>query len=436
MNAWTERAPIESVAPILAAARAAGRVADDDTALVFHDLDRMRDRIGELRGAFPAGALHAVAVKANPLVEVLRHCVEAGAGLECASMEEVALSLAAGCPPDQVVFDSPAKTPQELAHALDLGVVLNLDNFEELARVARLRAAMPECAATVGLRINPMVGTGSISMTSVAGRLSKFGVPILGHESDVVQAFADHPWLEGLHVHVGSQGCGTELLAKGIERALAIRAQIEAELGAGRVKWIDGGGGLPVQYLQGDTPPSLEEYAKVLRRDASGLWGPGAPRLLTEFGRAIQAGCGWAISRVEYVKQEGEDRMAVIHLGADFLMRRVYRPEDWKHEFVVLDADGHPKSGPTRAWSLAGPLCFGGDIVLRDAPLPDPAVGDLVLVRDVGAYTMSMWSRHCSRGLPKVLGYRSGVGGDPQLSLLRRREGPQDVVRFWSAEGC
>ena len=70
----------------------------------------MRSRIAQLQSAFPKGTLHALAIKANPLVEVLREAVNAGAGLEAASIEEVHLALAADCPPERIVFDSPAKT--------------------------------------------------------------------------------------------------------------------------------------------------------------------------------------------------------------------------------------------------------------------------------------------------------------------------------------
>jgi diaminopimelate decarboxylase len=80
--------------------------------------------------------------------------------------------------------------------------------------------------------------------------------------------------------------------------------------------------------------------------------------------------------------------------------------------------------------SVAGPLCFAGDVLARDVLLPPVDEGDWIVIRDVGAYTLSMWSRHCSRGIPAVIGY------DPQrtqpMRLLRRGETPDDVVRYWS----
>jgi len=148
---------------------------------------------------------------------------------------------------------------------------------------------------------------------------------------------------------------------------------------------------------------------------------------MTEFGRAVQANCGLAVSRVEYVKPS--QRMAVIHLGADLLLRPVYRPEEWAHEFFVLDRHGKPKSGATRPLTLAGPLCFAGDIIARDVSLPPVEQGDWIVIRDVGAYTLSMWSRHCSRGMPPIVGYDPGP--PESVNILRHAETPSDIARFW-----
>jgi diaminopimelate decarboxylase len=80
--------------------------------------------------------------------------------------------------------------------------------------------------------------------------------------------------------------------------------------------------------------------------------------------------------------------------------------------------------------TIVGPLCFAGDIVGREIPLPPVEPGDWIVIRDVGAYTLSMWSRHCSRGIPAVIGY-DPQGGE-SCRVLRRAETPEDVVRFWS----
>lgn len=430
----TDRLAPETMARAFREARSRGM--DVEPAVLFHDLGRMRARLVRLSGAFPPGTLHAVAIKANPLVEVLRAAVSCGAGLEAASLEEVRLALAAGCPPDRIVYDSPAKTREEIAEALATGVRINADGLDELERIADLvrprPTAGPDAAARkaaaaghIGLRINPQVGHGGIALTSVAGRRSKFGVPLEQAEA-VRAAFARHPWLTGLHVHVGSQGCALEQMVEGIRRVEALRQEIRGELGPSAAPVMDIGGGLPVAYRGEDRPPTLEQYVAALRRDVPTLFDDGT-LLITELGRWVQAGCGFAVSRVEYVKEGPGGRTAILHLGADFLLRRAYHPDDWHHDFVALGPDATPKERPRSPCTLAGPLCFGGDVLARDLPLPQLSPGDLVLIRDTGAYTLSMWSRHCSRGIPAVL----GVDAD-DIRVLRERERPEDIVAFWS----
>lgn len=423
MTAWGERISAETAAKLWRLASEAALL-EKQKSVVFHDLEQMRSRIGHLHAEFPANTLHALAIKANPLVEVLRAALGAGAGCEAASQEEVHLALAAGCPAENIVFDSPAKTVAELAEALQLGLCLNLDNFDELERVARLIAETPS-TSTIGLRVNPEVGIGTISTTSVASRQSKFGLSLSRHRERIVAAFARYPWLTGLHIHVGSQGCNLELLVEAARRVLALRREIEDQLGEGRITTLDLGGGLPVAYRDTDTPPTLREYLGQLREHAAELFDPNL-RLITEFGRSLQAGCGVALSRVEYVK----DSLIVIHLGADMFLRPVYNPQDWHHEFAVCTGDGQLKTGPTQPTTIGGPLCFGGDILARDISLPPIEPGDWIIIRDVGGYTLGMWSRHCSRGLPLVLGYDSAAASP--FRILRAAETPADVVRFWS----
>lgn len=426
MDVFNRRISLDEAAAMVQAARSLNLI-EGNSSVIFHDLDLMRSRIGSLRSAFPGNTLHAVAIKANPVLEILREIVRARVGLEAASIEEVELALAAGCLAERVVFDSPAKSVDEIAQAMRLGVYLNADNFDELYRIGR---AHESCGSksSIGLRINSMVGGGTIQQTSVSQSNSKFGVPLLSDRQRILDAFATHPWLNGLHVHVGSQGCQLPLLVEAVARIAALRREIMEKTGR-NVPHVDIGGGLATVYRTGAAAPTPEEYRNRIQQHAPELFASDV-QLMTEFGRTIQANCGLAISRVEYVK--AEQQLAVIHLGADFLLRPVYRPDDWNHEFFVLDHHGLPKSGRLTPVTIAGPLCFAGDLVAKEVLLPPVAIGDWIVVRDVGAYTLSMWSRHCSRGIPVVLGY------DPQrsdtLRVLRRRETPADVVRFWSVE--
>ncbi|EFL50492.1 Orn/DAP/Arg decarboxylase 2 [Solidesulfovibrio fructosivorans JJ]] len=402
---------------------AAGMIREADTAVVFHDLDMLERRLGEVTTAFGPAALAAAAIKANPLPPVLAFLAGLGAGAEAASLPEVRLALDAGFTAGRIVFDSPAKTFEELRLAVSLGLNVNADNLDEVERLGTVGASLGR-APRAGLRVNPQVGLGRIKATSVAGVYSKFGVPLADREA-ILAAFARCPWLEGLHVHIGSQGCSLDMLVAGVGAIYDLALEINARLGARRVRRFDLGGGLPVAYRDTDDPPTPGVYAAALAERCPGLFS-GQFDLVTEFGRFLHAPCGLAVSRVEYVKRQPGHNTAVLHLGADMFVRECYNPELWTHGVTLLSPDGREKGGERGTWHLAGPLCFSGDFPIRQARLPDVAPGDLVAIHDVGAYTLAMWSRYNSRQMPRILGYRQG-----RFNVLREREEPEDLVRFW-----
>ncbi len=409
-----------------------GMIREEDTALIFYDLSWLQGRIRELLSLFPEETLHAIAVKANPLVKVLKIIQNAGMGLEAASLPELCLAQKAGVTAGRIVYDSPAKSRKELEYALQAGVHINADSLAELNRIDEQLRNLP-LTGTIGVRINPQVGTGSISMLSVAGEYSKFGVPIKQQRKALLSAFLRYDWLSGVHLHVGSQGCELELITRGIETvyefALEANRLLESEGKGRRITIFDIGGGMPVAYHAGEQRPAMAEYAALLKKRLPGLF-DGSFRVITEFGRWLFAHSGWTASRVEYVKRDEKMNTLIIHVGADLLLRRCYRPEEWHHEIAVADRSGRLKRGRDRKpFTIAGPLCFAGDIIAREITLPPVEEGDYILIQDTGAYTLSMWSLYNSRQIPRVLGY---YDEGQRFELLRERESLEQIADFWA----
>ena len=407
-----------------------GQAPETDKAWLVYDKNRLLGRLQDAQESFPKNAIHAVAVKANPVVNVLSELVASGAGLECASIEEVHIALAAGAEGRSIVFDSPAKTAEEIEFALLHGITLNLDNLQEVELVAKILKDI-KSNSWVGVRVNPAVGEGKIAATSVSGIRSRFGFACSMSNQEQVQELAElfgqYSWLCGIHVHVGSQGCSVQQLAAGASAAVELALHVEEHTGRS-LRFIDIGGGLSVQYGAEDTPVTFQEYGLLLREQVATLF-ENHWCIYTEFGRAIQANAGVVFSRVEYTKHVAGQDVGVLHVGADMFMRPVYAPQDWRHEFWVFDSAGQPKQGPDQKTALVGPLCFGGDVLCAEVNLPTLEAGDYVAVRDAGAYTMALWSRHCNRGMPAVLLWDATQGA---MTIARRRETPQDMAQFWS----
>jgi diaminopimelate decarboxylase len=405
------------------------------------DVTGIRESAAALRAAFAeVGApgttpvLHAFAVKAAALVPVLRLLAEEGLGCEVASQGELALARAAGVPAARTLLDSPAKTHGELREALALGIAVNADNPQELARLDALVGAAPT-GSTFGLRVNPQVGGGSIDALSTATETSKFGVALrdAGAREWVVRAFLDRPWLTRLHAHAGSQGLPLELMAAGVREIYELAEEINERIGAaaGRRRQIDTldiGGGLPVSFGS-DEPPAFGDYARLLRTTVPGLF-DGRYGLVTEFGRSLLAKSGLVLARVEYAKSAGGRPIAVTHAGAQLATRTVFAPGSWPVRVVAYDAKGHPKTGPAIAQDVAGPCCFAGDLVAENRPLPLFEAGDLAALLDTGAYYFSHHFAYNSLPRPAVYGFAAdpAAPGDVRFALVRAQQTVADIV--------
>ncbi|MDX3096701.1 diaminopimelate decarboxylase [Streptomyces sp. ME01-24h] len=413
----------------LRAAVQRGLVAPDRPVAGLLDLDGVRAAAADLRTAFATPGVeitHTFAVKAASLVPVLRLLSQEGIGAEVASPGELALARAAGVPAGRIVLDSPAKTPDELREALALGIALNADNPQELARLDRL-VPPGTTAAPLGLRVNPQVGAGRIGAMSTATATSKFGVALRdeGAADWVVRAYLDRPWLTRLHTHTGSQGVPLELMAAGVRAAYELAERINTAAGRRQVTTLDIGGGLPVNFASDEVRPGFRAYADALRTAVPGLF-DGRYALVTEFGRALVAKQGTILARVEYAKTAGGRAIAVTHAGAQVATRTVFAPGAWPLRVLALDGEGRPKRGAPVVQDVAGPCCFAGDLVATARELPLLAEGDLVALPDTGAYYFSTHFAYNSLPRPGVHGY-SGPG--PDFRTLRRAQTLEDLVR-------
>ena len=412
-----------------------GILEKEDTSAIFYDLTFLEERASAILKLFPQSAVHAVAVKANPLIKTLRKLQVLGMGAEAASLPELHLAKAAGFPPERIVFDSPAKSNAELIYAIEQGVHINADSLMELDRIDKLLGGTKP-KGSIGVRVNPQIGEGKNRSTSTAGEYSKFGVPIKQFKLELLDRFKRYSWLSGIHVHIGSQTIEVPQLLGGIELTLDFVREVLADRDSNNqsVFTFDLGGGLPVSYHDADLKGDIAAYHAALSLHFPELFTP-KYKLITEFGRYIHSPTGWCVSRVESVKRDfrvfdTEVNTATIHLGADMFLRKCYNPDKWDHELFVVDSSGILKNGVDRnPYKIAGPLCFSGDIIADGLCLPRVEEEDFMIIRDTGAYTLSMWSRYNSRQIPKVIGYRAG---GTEFEILRNRETVASIIDFWN----
>ncbi|OEJ35687.1 diaminopimelate decarboxylase [Streptomyces subrutilus] len=407
---------------------------DAEPLVCLLDTAGIRASAAALTAAFaaelPSGTpvLHAFAVKAAPLVPVLRLLAGAGLGCEVAGPGELALARAAGVGADRTVLDSPAKTPAELREALALGIAVNADNRQELERLDALVSAGPT-ASPIGVRINPQTGAGTIDALSTATTTSKFGIALrdAGARAWLVRAYLDRPWLTRLHIHSGSQGVPLALIAEGVRELHALAEEINAAAGRRQVDTLDIGGGLPVNFASDEHTPSYADHVRALREAVPALF-DGSYGLVTEFGRSLLAKHGLVVARVEYTKTTGSRPIALTHAGVQVATRTVYAPAAWPLRILPYDAKGAPKGGEPVAQDIAGPACFAGDLLATARELPLLAPGDLIGVPDTGAYFFTAHYGYNSLPRPAVHGFAVAPGGGVRFALARPAQDLSAIV--------
>ena len=361
-------------------------------------------------GAYPHRVHYAL--KANSTLELVRLLRSAGSAMDANSGGEIAVALRAGVAPRDIVFTGVGKTAAELEAAVRCGIgVINAESAGELARVDRIAAAQG-VRARVAVRINPGIEADSHPGIVTGGPEHKFGVPI-EDAPGVCRDAAGRDGLElvGVHAHIGSQL--TTLDAVG--RTASTIARFARGLRAAGVplEHVDLGGGLGISY-DGRPVLPLADYARTLLDAVA----PTGMTLLVEPGRWIVGPAGALIAAVVDVKPQRNGRYFVV---LDAGMTELLRPALYgaEHRIERLTA----RSGPDVTCDVVGPICETTDIVRLGQSMPLPEVGDLLLVRDAGAYGSAMASNYNRRALPAEALVEHGA-----WRLIRRRQTVDDLL--------
>lgn len=411
--------------------------------VLVYNITRFKRGIEFVKKQFPVEHfLHTMAIKANPLSSLMKEATNLGLGFEAASFGELTQALRFAKSSQHIVFDSPVKTRQELEFALSKGVYLNADNLQELDTITELVSANKYSNLNVGIRVNPQVGVGAIKEMSTGGPISKFGIAMNDYQKEILQIYAERPWLNGIHIHVGSQGCPLDLIMDGISKVLDLVEQVNSH-GIQQIKFIDIGGGFPVNFNDEHDNVTLYDsngksetfnvatYADLLKTKFPVLFS-GKFKVITEFGRTYNAKPGFFVSRVEYTKVSGGRNIAIIHAGADLCVRTVWGPTKWPVRVTVLDKTGQIKHGTVIKQDVAGPCCFAGDIIAHERELPLIERGDYIVIHDCGGYYYSAYSYYNLRQAPSVYGFEED--DTHTFKLLKKGQSVEETLQMFTSD--
>lgn len=378
----------------------------------------IRARYRELDAAFAAHP-HAIhyALKANSTLAIARLLRELGAHADANSIGEIEVALRAGFKPDEIVFTGVGKTPSEIERAMALGLkAINAESFGEMDRIDQIARRLGT-RARVAVRINPDIDAMSHPGISTGRKTNKFGVAMEDARA-MCREMATREGLHvvGLHVHVGSQITQLDPLRRAAETLVRLADELRAD--GVEIDHLDVGGGLGISYDGSDVPSAAEYAAAVLPVIAAS-----GRALVLEPGRVILGPAGVLLTRVVDLKPHSPGKQFVI---VDAGMTELMRPMLYGAYHAIEAVT--PREGDPMQADVVGPVCETTDTLGKDRELPPVQVGDLLAVRDTGAYGSVMGSNYNRRPFPPEV-----LVDDDGWRVIRRRQTVDDLLALETA---
>ena len=350
------------------------------------------------------------AVKANSNLNIIKMLVDIGSGFDVVSGNELKKCLLAGADKNKIVFSGVAKSEEEITHAIENEILsINIESINEYKRIEKISSSLNK-RVKCALRVNPDITIGSHKYIETGAKSSKFGlgkkdvnkVSELALKSENIE-------LTTIACHIGSQISDENLILQSLDYIFVIAEELKKQ--GHEISCLDIGGGLGIKYhneKKGD--PAL--LIKEIKRRLNGT----NYKFILEPGRSIIGNAGILISKVEYIKEAGDKKFAIVDTG----MNDLIRPSLYEAWHGVMELEN--RKVKSEKYDIAGPVCETGDVLATDRELRI-LPNDIIALMDVGAYGSVMSSNYNSRLKPvEIL-----VTGD-KAEVIRRRESFEDLI--------
>jgi len=352
------------------------------TPVYVYDLDEIRRRYRFLKEVFadlPVDIHYAV--KANDHPVIVRTIHDEGGKFDTVSWEEVEHLQKWGIPSGDILYTPSCPSEEELKKALASDVSLHTGEMEYLEWIGKNFPGRP-----IGLRINPGMDIGGNKKIATAHKVSKFGIP-WAYKDKLLKIIASSQLpVTGLHVHLGSDIHHTESIA----RAVAFLFDIQKYFP--QLEYVDIGGGFKIPYHPMDGQTDWETLTALLKEKSA--LADKSLRIKIEPGKFLTAPAGTFLMEVTQIKETPWKTFACVNSGFNHFIRPMYYGA-----YHVLENLSHP-GAPVRKYDVVGYLCEE-DTFAYDRELPELRRGDIVALKNAGAYGRVMASRYNLRPLPK-----------------------------------
>ncbi|MEP6910058.1 MAG: diaminopimelate decarboxylase [Actinomycetota bacterium] len=415
LEIFASTAVVESGELVVGGSSLSALAAEFGTPLVVYDEQTLVESARAYLAAAP-DAFVVYGVKAFPNVAILRLFTELGLGADVSTLGELEFALRAGVPGERLVVHGNNKSDEELLAAAQAGArLVVLDSLDEVERAAAAGVSR------VLVRVTPGVEADTHPSIRTAHEGSKFGLPPEDAIDVIRRAEAAGLDVEGIHVHIGSQLMDSGAALTTVEWVASFAARCRDEAG-----WtpslVDLGGGLGIQYVVGEAPPTIPDFVGELTARLARSWAEHelpVAQLVLEPGRSLVGRAGLTIYEVGTVKQVGDE---TTYVAVDGGMSDNPRPQLYGASYTGLLANRADEE-PSGTYVVCGKHCESGDIMIRDLPLPSPRRGDLLAVPATGGYALSMASNYNVVPRPAAV-----LVSDGKAQLIRKRETIEDLL--------
>jgi diaminopimelate decarboxylase len=383
------------------------------TPLYVYSAAQIRERVRAIDrpfGDYPH-ALH-YALKANSTFAIVKMLRALGCSADANSIWEIEVARRAGFEPRDIVFTGVGKSGAELEQAVPLDLkAINVESAGELARIEAIAQGIGR-PARVAVRINPDIDAKSHPHISTGLKINKFGVPV-DAARELFATISGRPFLKlvAVHVHIGSQVTSLEPLRNAAKFVAGVARELHVN--GLPLEYVDVGGGLGISY-DGAEIVAPSDYVGALIDEVK----PTGLPIIVEPGRSIIGPAATLVARVIDIKPRNAiSEFVVIDAGMTELMRPALYNAFHRIEPIC------PRPGELRQYEIVGPVCESSDVVGRDRLLPPLEVGDLLAIRDAGAYGSAMASNYNRRPMPAEV-----MVLDEQWTVIRRRQTVDDML--------
>ena len=350
------------------------------------------------------------AVKANSNLHILKLLSDLGSGFDVVSGNELKRCLLAGADKNKIVFSGVAKTEEEITLAIENDILsINIESYGEFERILEVSKELNK-KVNCALRVNPDIAIGSHKYIQTGSKTSKFGLDKESVLKISSQCEVDGPIkLTSVASHIGSQISDENLILESVDYLIEIADELAKN--GHNIEYLDIGGGLGIQYRDEE-----EGSPKILLEKVKELLSERDFKIILEPGRSVIGTAGILVSKVEYIKEAGEKKFAIIDAG----MNDLIRPSLYEAWHKVIEVNH--KNTDLDLYDLAGPVCETGDVLAKDRNLKIMP-GDHVAFMDVGAYGSVMTSNYNSRLRPIEL-----LVTKDKVQVIKRKESFEDIV--------